>query len=443
MPNMKVIRVSDRDLRDLLSGLQSDLLSEQQPLKAKVSALGHSIGAVEFPAQDNPAWKALIQSDTTAIETLAFNLGGVQVQYWRGGQQDPKSGYTDEFSVTVSDPSEDKVRIGTAIVSRLRPIPVTPEGAGDPDRILAMRATQEETFARLQRLHEDAIQSTAAFREQLVREFAEKSTELEGALAKRKESLEQEATKAAGLLADREAALEERRKTLDDRDNTHVRRKIRDEILADVKQRIQAFGVSTATESKRKAVVLAVVLLTVLLVLGIYITWSELQSLNDIRGRALAALAANSSAAGLPNDTIERVWLWSRLLVLGAALIATAVYYVKWQNSWAQQHAQLEFALQQFHIDINRANWAIESCLEWRKNTSSPIPNILLESITRGLFETSDSPKKSDVSPADELASALLGSASKLRLKAGDSELEFDKPGRLQKAQRGRDESTS
>jgi hypothetical protein len=440
MPNMKVVRLADRDLQKLLTELHAELVGVEQALRVKVTTLGHSIGAVDFPSQENPAWRNLIQSDTTAIEQLSFSIGGVQVNYWRGGQQDPKSGYTDEFSVSVSDPSEDKVRIGAAIVARLRPIPVSPSSEGDGDRVLAMRAIQEETFARLERLHEEAIRASENYRAELARSFSEKSAELEKDLLARKEVLEQEASKAANLLLEKEAALEARRKTLDDRDNTHARREIRDEILADVKQRIQSFGVSGATESKRTAVVAGIAILAAVLLFGIAITWLELQALNDNRSRTLAAVLGEVATQPRPSDTWERIWLWSRLLVLGAALIATVVYYVKWQNSWAQQHAQLEFALQQFHIDINRANWAIESCLEWRKNTSSPIPTALLESITRGLFEHADAPKKDEPSAADELASALLGSASKLRLKAGDSELEFDKPAKLQRAKRSREE---
>jgi hypothetical protein len=35
--------------------------------------------------------------------------------------------------------------------------------------------------------------------------------------------------------------------------------------------------------------------------------------------------------------------------------------------------------------------------------------------------------------PADELASALLGSASRLKVKTEAGELEFDKPGKIKK----------
>lgn len=107
------------------------------------------------------------------------------------------------------------------------------------------------------------------------------------------------------------------------------------------------------------------------------------------------------------------------------------MYYIRWQNRWAEQHASSEFQLQQFHIDVNRANWVIESCLEWRKDTESVIPTVLLESITRNLFDNKTDDIEKAIHPSDELASALLGSASKLKMKIGENELEFDKPGKI------------
>ena len=80
---------------------------------------------------------------------------------------------------------------------------------------------------------------------------------------------------------------------------------------------------------------------------------------------------------------------------------------------------------------MNRANWVIESCLEWRKETDSPIPNDLLASITNNLFINNETELERVIHPADELASALMGSASKLKLKIGDNEQEFDKPKKI------------
>ena len=98
---------------------------------------------------------------------------------------------------------------------------------------------------------------------------------------------------------------------------------------------------------------------------------------------------------------------------------------------WAEEHSHSEFQMQQFYIDVNRANWVIESCLEWRKETESAIPTALLESITKNLFANESKDLEQVIHPSDELASALLGSASKLKMNVAGNELEFDKPGKI------------
>ena len=60
---------------------------------------------------------------------------------------------------------------------------------------------------------------------------------------------------------------------------------------------------------------------------------------------------------------------------------------------------------------------------------------MLLNSITRNLFANGADDLDKVIHPSDELASALLGSASKLKMKIGDNELEFDKPGKIKDKQ--------
>jgi hypothetical protein len=142
-------------------------------------------------------------------------------------------------------------------------------------------------------------------------------------------------------------------------------------------------------------------------------------------------------------DRTHLFWLWGRFTLFSFGLVGTLLFYIRWQNRWAEQHIGSEFQLQQFYIDVNRANWVIESCLEWRKETESAIPKELIASISKGLFVNNQAEPETVIHPADELASALLGTASKLRLRVGDSELDFDKPSRItNKAVKTRSENT-
>ncbi len=69
----------------------------------------------------------------------------------------------------------------------------------------------------------------------------------------------------------------------------------------------------------------------------------------------------------------------------------------------------------------------------WKDAKGTSIPSELLNSLSRNLF--SEAKDKSDplVHPSDQLASALLGSASMIKLKAGGAEIQVD-PQKLRKS---------
>jgi hypothetical protein len=144
-------------------------------------------------------------------------------------------------------------------------------------------------------------------------------------------------------------------------------------------------------------------------------------------GAAPASITQNRSNA----TDVPVYWIWLRLTFASLASAAAIIYYARWQNAWAQRHADAEFQLQQFHLDVNRANWVIETCLEWKKETSNAvIPAELLSSLTRNLFQDPRGQAEQVLHPADELASAILGTASHLKLRTDGAEIDIEKPGK-------------
>ena len=79
-------------------------------------------------------------------------------------------------------------------------------------------------------------------------------------------------------------------------------------------------------------------------------------------------------------------------------------------------------------LDIDRASWVVETALEWRRAEKSEIPTPLLEGITRNLFVQKD-PSTDKTSARDDLASALVGNASQVKMKVGDNEVSIDRKG--------------
>jgi hypothetical protein len=82
---------------------------------------------------------------------------------------------------------------------------------------------------------------------------------------------------------------------------------------------------------------------------------------------------------------------------------------------------------------MERASWLVETSLEWKDAKGAVIPSELLESLSRNLFSQESDKVEKLQHPADQLASALLGSSTSVKLKAGDSLIEID-PKKLAKS---------
>jgi hypothetical protein len=113
--------------------------------------------------------------------------------------------------------------------------------------------------------------------------------------------------------------------------------------------------------------------------------------------------------------------------VLAAIFVGAVLYYVRWMNRWFEEHSSAEFLLKQFQLDVDRASRVVETALEWRRDQKAEIPSPLLDGITRNLFIQREAPEKS--SGVDDLASALVGNASQVKVKLGDSEVSLDRKG--------------
>ncbi|MZI96148.1 hypothetical protein F9817_23505 [Vibrio sp. CAIM 722] len=382
-----------------------------------------AINNIDLFNGENEELESLLKYNSSLINNCSGKIGGLQIVYYRGGQDvQNKSAIFDEVLLTWNSQQGgvsniDRLDIVNIINCELNAI----EPGEDIDSGLYKEQSQlisihNATLQRLEKLNEDLIKQSSNFRDGLEKRFDERSDELNKNIDEKRDKLEQEYKQKNDNLNKKEQAFSERLSAFDDRDNTHVRREIRDRMLDDVKARIEKFGVSASTEGKRRPVFWGIILLIAVITILLAYTIFEISFDPQINN------SGNSSII---------YWLWAKISIMTLALFGTILYYIKWQNRWAEQYANTEFQLQQFYIDVNRANWVIESCLEWRKETESEIPHILLESMTKNLFESNVEELEKVIHPSDELASALLGSASKLKMKVGDNEIEFDKPAKI------------
>lgn len=455
---IKIPRASDRTVEQFFHKLAGELGATT----AHVSALGFvSLSQVPLTEAPSGEWAGLLEHNSYLIDQMSTTVAGLNLRYLRGGQSQTgeKSAIFDEIFLdqnnNVPATSSAKLDVVALINSELRPF--------EPDRFITGSAPEEQsqllalhnsTLERLERLNEDLIRQSSEFRRNLEQQFDLRAKEGEEALRAKAATLEEAYRARAEDLDAQQSALDEKLKVIDDRDNTHARREIRDRMLEDVRERVSAFGVSEATERKRRPVLYGIYALVVTFACLLGWTTYEIASLDRQYSLAFQAVGKIASwgadaakAAGVSPEVMAKIstgdverthlyWLWLRFTVFSLGLVGTLLYYVKWQNRWAEQHSETEFQLRQFQIDVSRANWVIESCLEWRKETESAIPPELLGSITRNLFVSANAQPEQVMHPADELASALMGTASKVKLKVGDSEIDFDKPAKIAKATR-------
>ncbi len=421
---IKIPRLPDRAIIDCFK-----LLGEKYSVPTiSVSALASSqLGNIDLNSDENEDFLALLEHNSTLINSSSIRIAGLSISFFRGGQYPPEkqSAIFDEIILNWNPQqgnlsNTDKLDIVALINSELK--------AYEPGRFIESGLSEEQnqllsihqgTLDRLERLNEDLIKQSSDFRDNLEQRFESKTTELEKETKEKQDKLETEHDKRTTEANNKEQEFIDKLGAIDDRDNTHVRRAIRDKMLSDVKERIDTFGVSKSTEKKRTPVFIGILIMIVAIALLLMYSIFQLDLLRSY------------SPTNEGVDTTRQYWLWIKISLLSIGLLATILYYIRWQNSWAEQHSSSEFQLQQFHIDVNRANWVIESCLEWRKETDSVIPTALLESITKNLFDNKTGDVEKAVHPSDELASALLGSASKLKMRVGENELEFDKPGKI------------
>lgn len=412
---IKIPRLEDKTLIGCFKKL-SELYEVES---VNINALGFTtIGQVNIRQNISEDLQELLSFDSALIDIMSINIRGLNITFYRGGNYQPseKSPYFDEIVITANQQqstldNKDKLKIIDIIIKDLK--------AFDPDRVVAtpispeqthLIALHQSTLDRLEKLNEQLIQKGIEYRENIDRQFDKKIKEYEQNLEERKKELEEGYLKKLAELERREEEVAKKLKEIDDRDNTHVRRELRKALLDEVKGRFERFQLSDNTTKLRWPIHAVCILFFIIFSVGAIWYAKELfQYVSQEKHTTLGIIIISLKQLGFTS-----------------AGIATIVFYIHWLNKWFEQHASNEFKLRQFQLDIDRASWVVETALEWKRTLGTPIPSILLQSITKNLFEIAGESKSENYSPVSDFASAILGTSSKLRVKTGNAELEFD-----------------
>lgn len=277
--------------------------------------------------------------------------------------------------------------------------------------------SHQSMIERLQRMTLEVGEQASAVRARLEEEYAERNSSLNDEYVQRQTAAEKSQEEARLSITKREEDLEQRKKELDDRDNTHARRNLHKTLKARILERAGKFEITPETKRARLPIHIGAIASAFLLICALVYFTSD-----------LAAIAPNSPTTPIITTAIKPIGLT-------IALLGLIAWYLRWMNRWFERYADAEFYLKQFELDIDRANWVVETALEWKERQERAIPDPLLESISRNLFSKSERDEDADMHPADYLASAILGRASGVNLKVPGGELTLDNKGirRLQK----------
>jgi hypothetical protein len=349
------------------------------------------------------------------IASIGLIYGNLNIRYHRTTDPNRLSPFYDEIHIDHTGnagPNESqrleliellnsKVRLGDV----RRPNDAAAKASTDLESIYHATVLKLETsFAeQIQKITNWTVEQTTALEHEKLK-LAEETT------AERERLRKEHEAKLEALKQDADA-LEAKKKDLDDRAYMHARRGIRSDLQRTIKGRQERFTLTPETRRLRTPVHVTMIALLVALGAANY-------------ANLLTLLNFDFSNATIP----VLIWALGKQSVLTLVFVGALMFYIRWMNRWFEQHASAEFLLKQFELDIDRASWVVETAMEWRRDQQAEIPTPLLEGIARNLFsDRSDS--SAAHSAADDLASALVGNASQLKLKMGENELNFDRKG--------------
>jgi hypothetical protein len=338
------------------------------------------------------------------------------LRWWRGGDN-KNNPWFDEIKFQRTDGNQggeltdqQRIEIIDFVTERLQsPVPLPASAA--TDSVGQIETLYKSTILKLESSFAHQLERLTSWGVEQASEFERRKLELAEETKRERERLQAEHEAKTRALSTASEELEQRKKELDDRDYMHARRGLRSDLQRIIANREEKFALTKNTRSLRVPIHFAMCGLILAL---LYV--------NVFYFRLFGELDLSASSPFIIVGALVRQGL------VAIALVGAILYYVRWMNRWFDDHAQTEFRLKQFQLDIDRASWVVETALEWRRAEKSEIPTALLDGVTRNLFSPSEA-KGGNHSAADDLASALVGQASAVKVKVGDSEISLDRKG--------------
>lgn len=427
---LHIPRVSDKTLYNCMREIASDYSSNN--VVVNLNIVGDiSLNKISLESDHLPEELVkVLECNSKLINSISLNINQFVISFSRGGFDPKKSPVYDEIKISGNNTELDakhRIEIISKISTQLKSF----DPSKEPGGLLSEEQQNQldihiSTIKQLETLNSDlAKQITTDLYEssqKLQKEFSERQDKLSQQITDERAKLTDEFNEREENLREKRKALEERENAIDLRDNTIVRRELRNTFLDVIKERTSKFQLTSDTRRLRIPIHLVCCLIIGISTFASFVFAKEF----------LVILSSKSEIA------THLIWQLSIKQIAFAAIAgSTFIFYIKWMNRWFERHSQAEFHLKQLQLDFERANWVVETSLEWKKELKEAvIPAELLRCLTNNLFTSGVREEDyQNLHPSDQVISALLGNATNVKLKAGNADIELTGKG-IQKAEK-------
>jgi hypothetical protein len=407
--SIEILSMSDEQVLSEFEALAGIL----EPSLANVSwRLFENVGAVNSPLADVRSHSEMRQVLESAGSLLAWLQVSLTIQQNVGASFDltRRPDGTGTISIQIPPQVDAKASLRTTIqlACKQRFFAYT-RSVGFAQLSPAMGEfydRREATLVRLESLHSKILYETDEYRRSLETQVEQRRAQMEADFDGRTRDLQAKFDERVQALTQRELALTDREKSLEMADNTHARRKLRQDLKQELQNRHTSFTLTRGTVIKRRPVALACYLLMlVTLTAAVFSGWLTTQA--------------------LPSGVFA--WLPSLRLGLSVAAFAGAVvFYIRWEDRWSQIHADEEFQLKRLDLDIDRASWLVEMMLEWRGAAGIELPQAFLDRLANGLFNEWQG-RPAATHPAEDAIASILSSPAAVKLNFPGGEVSLDR----------------
>lgn len=260
---------------------------------------------------------------------------------------------------------------------------------------------RETELTKLEEISESIIYRQEQFLQEKEKDYQAKKDQLDKKYSEKFNELEESFKIRENKLNEEKDNIEKKLKDINDHESKHERRRLREDLKKELKNRSEKFELTQGTRKLRNPIFIFTIILIVVFGSGL-ITYS--------------ILSISQILSDKQNSTVL-ISLLIKQITFAIAFGSTSVFFIRWNNKWFGQHSNEEFRLKRHEIDLDRASWIVEMALEWRTDKEGELPVELIEKLSQNLFvenKEDDSP----LHPADQLSSAIFGAASNITLKA-------------------------